>query len=714
MGRRYSSVKRAGSSRAAGGGASRASLYLPPWLVWAMLPLAGTLFWVVASAGTAAAVLVGGLLAAGSTVLTWHTYSVFAKRKDARIRWDAAITVGLACAWVMAAAAFGMFHNPHVDVWPEIWRVFEWLVKSFTLPVWGTWLAGGPIVAVCWNVRRAAMTKPEGEEQEQEQEETPLQRALNGAKVKAIAANDKGQIVGRLEADRGRQTSDDLQKLAADIESAEGLREGAVRIAKDPKDRGAADMVITPEDPLKGDTWWPGPSLPGGHLADAPIPFSIAEDLEVAVMWLNGDEEIGRNLVHYLVEGANGSAKSSAWRVAMTDALTRTAGAGVRLHGIDVSGKWQQTFGPLIQYMTSLATENREAKKLIKKLSEYVKEKQARMGAAGHTQWTKECGEPFDILWLEEGSEIAAESQELTRAAERWRSAGFMIIIVIQRASWDNLDTTTRSQLGGVTCFGVNDGGASSNCLSLPSVATDQGADPSRWGSRHPGRHYLITSITPEERMAVPHKSYRATFDQLAQALKRWCTPIRDEQGVLLAKNPDNPIEAMAYLVEKGVVDVDAESRDTLRRARAVQFGTEVDDFDDDEEMTPIPPDPDPNIVVDPSQPIRPPDAAENLRMAVPGAGGPRIPKHEFQALIQKHLETILVREGRTRTQAADVHRMRPETGWSREAVRLELVRLCEGPWTDLDEFRLRRDDKDDLGVYEIYDAKEELATVGA
>ena len=712
MARRHRSSAIPASTRATRGGASRASAYLPPWLVWAMLPLAGILFWLLASAGTAAAVLVGGLLAAGSTVLTWHTYTVFAKRKDRRVRWDAAITVALACAWVMAATAFGMFHNPHIVVWPRIWLVFEWLVKSFTLPVWGTWLAGGPIVALAWNIRRAAMTKPDGEDEQQD--ESPLQRALNGAKMKALTANDRGQIVGRLEADRGRQDSDDLQKLAAGIESAEGLREGAVRIAKDPKDRGAANMVITPQDTLEGDTWWPGPSLPGGHLADGAIPFGIAEDGEPGVIWFNGDEEVGRNLVHFLVEGANGSGKSMAWRAAVVDALTRTKGAGVRLHGVDVSGKWRQTFGPLIPYMTSLATDNKPAKKLIRDVSAYVKDKQARMGAAGHTQWSAACGEPFDVFWLEEGSEIAAESQELTRAAERWRSAGCMLIIVIQRASWDNIDTTTRSQLGGATAFGVNDGGQSSNCLSLPTVAIDQGADPSRWGSRHPGRHYLITSITPEERMAIAHKAFRTTNEQLQAALARWCTPVRDAEGRPLApRNPDNPIEAMAYLAEQGMVDVDARSRETLRRARKAQFETEDDDMNDDEEMTPIPADPDPSIVVDPSQPIRMPDAAENIPMTVPGTGGPKISKADFRALIQKHLETILIREGRTRTQAADVHRMKPETGYSREAVRQELVRLCEGPYTDLDEFRLRRDDADDLGVYEIYDAAEALATAG-
>jgi hypothetical protein len=705
MGRRYSSAAMAiASTRATRSGASRAGIYVPPWLIWLALPLAGALFWGLASAGRAAAVMVGGFLVGGSALLVWHTYSVFSRRADRRVRWDAAITVGLASLWVMAAAAFGLFHDPDVDVWPRVWMAAEWLVKSFTLPVWGAWLAGGPLVALAWNIRRAAMSKPEGEGQS-DGEETPLQRALNGAKMQAIEANDKGQVVGRLEADRGRQDSDDLQKLAAGIESAEGLREGAMRIAKDPKDRGAADFVITPHDTLTGDVVWPGPSLPGGHLADAPIPFGVAEDGEPGAIWLCGDEDAGRNLVHYLVEGANGSGKSMAWRSAIADALTRTAGAGVRLHGVDVSGKWRQTFGPLLGYMTSLATEPKAAKKLIKDLSAYVKAKQERMGAAGHTQWSRECGEPFDILWVEEGSEIAAESQELTRAAERWRSAGFMIIIVIQRASWDNLDTTTRSQLGGATAFGVNDGGQTSNSFSLPQAAIDQGADPGRWGSRYPGRHYLVTSTTPEERLAIPHKAFRTTNEQLAAALAGHCTPIRTEDGRLLSELANNPIKAMAYLVDQGVMDVDGQTRETLRRARAAETGDDLDADDEDEDMEPIPPDPDPSIKVDPNEPIRPPSAAEDIPMQVPGAGGPKIPLADFRALIQKHLETILVIEGRTRTQAADVHRMRPETGYSREAVRLELVRLCEGPYTDLDEFRLRRDDADRLGVYQIYDS---------
>jgi hypothetical protein len=688
--RRLSTATAVASARATrGGGASRASMYLPPWLVWLAMPLLGGMFWALASAGTAAAVLIGALLAVGSTVLTWHTYTVFARRKDARVRWDAAITVGLACLWVMAAAAFGLFHDPDIDVWPQVWRVPELVVKAFTLPVWGSWLGGGILVAIAWNIRRAALSTPEGEEKGED--ETPLQRALDGAKVKAIAPNDKGQVVGQLEADRGRQTSEDLQKLAPAIEAAEKLREGAVRIAKNPNDRGLADFVITPHDPLETDIAWLGPSLPGGHLADAPIPFSVAEDGELAVIWLPGNEAGGRNLVHYLVEGANGSGKSMAWRAAIADALTRTAGAGVRVHGVDVSGKWRQTFGPLIRYMTSLATTSKTAKALIRDLSVFVAEKQERMGAAGHTQWSKECGEPFDIFWLEEGSEIAGESQELTRAAERWRSAGAVLIIVIQRASWDNIDTTTRSQLGGATAFGVNDGGQSTNCLSLPSVAVDQGADPSRWGSRHPGLHYLITSTTPEERMAIPHKAFRTTNEELAAALAEHCEPIRTADG-----EPMPGVTGATTYAQHNVA-APAGRRPSAGRDPAA-------DVEDDDDMEPIPADPDPSIVVDPTQPIRPPDAAEDMPMSVPGLSGPKLSESEFRARIQQHLAAI-VTTGRTRTQAADVHRMRPETGYSRESVRLELVRLCGGPYGDLDRFRLRRDESDRLGVYEIYEA---------
>lgn len=688
MARRYSASS-SRSTRAAGSGASRAGTYAPPWLVWLTMPVFGGIFWALASAGPAASVFVGFLLAIGSAVLVVHTWLVFSKRKDNRVRWDAAITVGLACVWILATSAFGLFHNPNVDVWPDLRRVPELVVKAFTLPIWGSWLGGGILVALAWNIRRAGMTNPEGEEQKQI-DETPLQKALDGARMYAIEANDKGQVTAKLEGDRGRQTSDDLQKLAAGIEAAKGMREGAVRIAKNPDDRGAATMVITPDDLLKPDVLWKGPSMPGGHLADAPIPFSIAEDGEIGLMWFCGDEEVGRNMVHYIVEGANGSGKSMGWRAAVTDALTRTAGAGVRLHGVDVSGKWRQTFGPLIRFMTSLATDNKAAKKLIKDLSTYVKEKQERMGAAGHTQWSKVCGEPFDILWLEEGSEIAADSQELTRAAERWRSAGFMIVLVVQRASWDNVDTTTRSQMGGATAYGVNDGGQSSNSLSLPQVAIDQGADPARWGSRYPGRHYLITSTTEEERMAIPHKSPKTTNDQLEAALNDHCTPLRTADGELLA----------------GTAPVPAQSRAAAAPATGRDGDAPTWDFGDDEEMAPIPEDPDPSIVVDPLQPIRPPDPAENIPLSVPGTGGPKISKTDFRALIQKHLETILLSEGRTRTQAADVHQMRPETGYSREEVRKELVRLCQGPYTDADAFRLNRDDADRLGVYEICDAR--------
>lgn len=671
MGRRHTS--RAAVDRATRAAASRAMGFVPPWLVWLALPLFGLVFWGLASAGPASAVLVGAVLSVGSAGLTWHTYHVFRARRDRSVQIHAAATTALACAWLIGATAFGLFHRPNVDVWPQVWRIFEYALKSFTLPVWGAWVLGGIIAAVSWNIRNAAKLPDKADTHQDD--ETPLAKALQGAKLKAITVTDRGQVTGQIEGVRGEQTSDDLQKLAPDIEAAQRLREGAVRITRTAEDRGAATFVITPKDMLVTDVKWRGASLPGGHIADAPILFGVAEDGEPGEMWFPGDERVGRNLVHYLVEGANGSGKSMAWRAAIADALTRTAGAGVRVHGIDVSGKYLQTFGPLLPYLTSLATDPKQAKSLVKTLSAYVAEKQARMGAAGHTQWARDCDEPFDILWLEEGSEIAAESEALTRAAERWRSAGFMLIIVIQRASWDNIDTTTRSQLGGVTCFGVNDSGQGDNSFSLPKDAVEQGAAPERWGSRFAGRHYLITSTTPQERLAIPHRSFKTTNDELAAVLKRHAVP---------AYRPSAP-------------------------AAPAQRDTEltVDNLYDDEDggVVSIPEDPDPTIVVDPRQPIRPPDPAEDLPMRVPGTGGvgPKLSEPEFRQLIQSHLAAIIA-DGRTKTQAADVHQMRPETGYSRESVRKELVRLCDGPHTERDRFRLTRDEADRLGVYGIYE----------
>ena len=207
--------------------------------------------------------------------------------------------------------------------------------------------------------------------------------------------------------------------------------------------------------------------------------------------------------------------------------------------------------------------------------------------------------------------------------------------------------------------------------------------------------------------MAVPHRSFKTTNEELARVLAQHCVPLRDENGQLLpGVNGMSPVEAMALLAEQGKVEgLTQGEKDTLARARAAQRADASEETDDDEGMELLPADPDPTIVVDPTQPILPPRPEEDLPMSVPGAGGPKISKVDFRALMQKHLKAILD-EGRDRTQAADVHRMRPETGYSREQVRKELVRLCSGPHTDADVYRLRRDESDQLGVYELYVAE--------
>ncbi|WP_371409720.1 hypothetical protein OG423_14035 [Micromonospora zamorensis] len=640
---------------------SRALAYLPPWLVWLSLPAFALAFWLMAMPGKVAAMLVAVAvtsIAIGLAAFTFHVYG----RREPSVRLHATAFVAGSGVWVLAATVLGLFKDPQVGLWPEVWRVFPWLFHAFNWPVWCIWLVFGVGGCLTWSIRRAAVPQ-----ESQQPQESKLDKVLAGAKVfkpKEI----EGRVVAQMEVNRGEQTVRDLQASADKMAGALGVRPGAVRIAADPKDAGRAELVIVPNDPLTGEIPWPGPSAPGTSIADAPIPIGVYEDGEVASIYLCGDDSIGRALAHWLIMGMNGAGKSAGWTNAMVDALTRY---DFELWGSD-HVKGAQTFGPLQRYMAKVATTAKGAKQLFAEARDEASRRFAELGERGIQQWEKDCGFPLLLVWIEEASEVVSDSTSFVRLVERARSAGVVIVASLQRASHDNIDTSARAQLAGALCFGVRD--AMDATFALPDNVLDAGATPDNWGNRKPGYCYLVAPGIDEERWPVPLRTFRARNPQLIAVLDEWATPLRAEVSA----------PAATSLVSNGL------EGDVVDRE-------DMDSDDGEDGMEPIPPTLEPELNVNADQPIAPPTDEQNLAFGT--SSGPKLNQEQARAVVQQHLRT-LAEQGFTQTQPAHVCQMRPATTRSREWVRQELNRLCEqaGPG----EIALEREVSDVPGVYRI------------
>lgn len=612
-------------------GGARLWLYSPPFLAWAVTPAIGGILYAGTTAGREPAMGVASVLTlatAGLPAFTWHAY---AERKRS-IQIHATATAGGLVLLVDAMAAFGLAN------WP----------------VWLGWGAAG-IGALTWGIRRIAQPA----QANTNTEPSAFEKAVGGAKLgkpKVI----EGQVTARITANRGEETIKDVQARANNIGSALGIRPNGVRVIPDPDDAGAGTITIVPVDPLKHSPDWPGPSHPGTSIADYPIPFGTFEDGTVGQVWLCGDDDTGRNLVHWLIMGMNGAGKSDGWCNIIADALTR---CDVQVWGSD-HVKEGQTFGPLATFMHRVASTIPEGKKLI---ADANAERARRQRAFANSnpirkQWGKGCGFPLLIVWLEEAADLVEDSAKFTKLVKECRSAGIVILVSLQLAKHDQLDTTARSQLAGASCFGLRDSADAG--FALPDDVIDAGAAPENWGNRFPGYSYWVADGIPAEKWSMPARTFRHRAEQCAAHLDKHLTPT--------AATPATPPVPAGSGVDS------------------------TDDYDDDEDMVPMLREMDPDLVVDPTAPVGPPPV--DMPFDVPAA--PKRTTAEARAVVQQHLRALIA-EGRTHTQAADLSKMKPETGFGREWIRKEMIRLANDDPKPGDVW-LKRDEEDPPGVWEI------------
>ncbi|MCI3930269.1 plasmid transfer protein TraB [Streptomyces sp. AN091965] len=490
---------REGGSGASGVGnylLSRVKPHLPPWLGVAGVGLAGVLGherWAASPAAAVGLTLTSVAMSGGAWVI--------GKSASKQRRLHSAITTALGSAWLTAACLAGPAAGPVDDLY----------------------LMGGPALALSWNVRifmRTSDTSDAGGADGGLMEKIGLARA----QIRAAKA-EPNRATARVELDAGTQTNADMAGALPRIASALDLPASAVRYQPDPDSARRGDLVIVPEDMLAETVEWEGPSNLGGSIAE-PLVIGRYDDGSPMLLWLPGDQESGRNSTHVLIAGGTGSGKGDAALNLQTEILSRR---DVVLLMSDP--KAFQDFRPLLPGYDWAVEGGAPSETMVAAVQVAIPARTRWLGQHQYRQWEPQAareqrdpkhscrpdgracgcaGMPFMVAWFEEAANTLrfVGDDAFTGIAQEARSAGVALVISLQRPSYDQMSTSTRSSMPSVIALGCH---PDDEGFSLPDEVIAAGAHPGAWRNRKPGYCYVVSPGIDEDRYASPGRTWRFT-----------------------------------------------------------------------------------------------------------------------------------------------------------------------------------------------------------
>jgi hypothetical protein len=351
---------------------------------------------------------------------------------------------------------------------------------------------------------------------------------LNGARMRALDVKP-WRIRTEIALVRGVQTPKiifDARELMAS-QNALPLSSIIATPSRKRHDRVFLDFVL--EDTLAVVRWWPGPAAAGQSIAAAPTRFGLYEDRVYAERFgpaITADmaRALGRdekNLTHLMAEGMNGSGKSSAFRVLVTDGATRIDAEDWLIDTV----KKLQTFGQLAGAFQWFATTVPEARALVRFLADVVIGFRADyLGSHGYDNWEPGCGLPYLRVWVEEGGIVANELDKLDAVLNSARSAGVEINLSVQRAHHALVDTNVRAAFGETMSFGCK---GSDDVFAMPDELRDAGADPSQWGNRQPGKNFYAGAELDLDRQLMPDRAFNVDASTCREIIAKYA-PLRE------------------------------------------------------------------------------------------------------------------------------------------------------------------------------------------
>lgn len=464
-------------------GVSRLTPLLPPWLVGAALYPAGALTHHLWGEPGVLPWMSIGMTAAGSALsaLTWKV----SRQRKLQGRLHTTATTAFASMWMTTATITG----------PGA----EWTTNLGLL--------GGATLAVGWNIRQIIRYDETAEGGGAQRGFKAIfgaaaeKAGLEGATLKRLEVESPAKAVGQVGLEGG-DTADDLRRRLPQIESLLGLPPGSLTANEDLDDAALAQLIVSNPALLRQPVPYPGPSRPGASAGD-PVRVGLAQDGEPAEWQLVNN--------HTQVMGRSGSAKSFGgfWNFG-GEVMTRVD-AG--LFAIDLD-KGEQTIGPMRRGLHRVETTPAGAKRLMRQFYAVIRVRTDHLGERGLSTWEPGCGLTFLVLWLEEAASIMKhlDEEEFKEFARTARSAGIHLVVSLQRADFTQLPTFVRGQLS-KWCFGLEDAKDAPHGLTEAQQAA--GCSPEMWGNKQPGMAYLDGLGVPAERVAIPHRTYMWTVEQM-------------------------------------------------------------------------------------------------------------------------------------------------------------------------------------------------------
>lgn len=309
-----------------------------------------------------------------------------------------------------------------------------------------------------------------------------------------------------------------------------------IRMKTNRRNNSDVTMKVVWYDPLDKPVWWAGPRNIGKSFGEVPVVFGVREDNTPAQILLPHNDKHGKVGSHVLVEGKNGSGKSSSMLIVVGEGSTRP---DVCFWGIDLA-KGVQTFKHVAPAMDWLIVDLPSARALIKALVQVVIPARGTLLAKlGYDNWTSEVARkhniPFLVLLLEEGGVLfEALGKSFPQILMLARSVGICIWGSIQRAHHEVMDTNARAQFSEFLTFGVTD---NDDVFGMPDHIKEK-IDPAQWQNRHPGMHYHLNPLLDEDDAATPQRSFRPAEKLLRQVTGEYGPKMmRPEQTLIDALN---------------------------------------------------------------------------------------------------------------------------------------------------------------------------------
>ncbi|HEX7162905.1 MAG TPA: hypothetical protein VF223_16930, partial [Trebonia sp.] len=225
--------------------------------------------------------------------------------------------------------------------------------------------------------------------------------------------------------------------------------------------------------------------------------------------------------------------------------------------------------------------EKDDAKALLAGLQASIKPRTDYLASKGLQKWERGCGLSYVVVWLEEAPDILDALGD--KGLERWlaalkaaRSAGIEYVVSLQRADWTQMPTLARGQLAKL-CMGVAD--SSDAGFGLTELQADRNCRPELWGNKQPGMAYLDAPGIPDDRIAMPWRTWYWGDDDTRIAAHA--------AGCLADGRPLDEVTAAA--LGSGAVPEPEEDEDVVREYLTDTDEGEIDEVDTDGDEIEVP-----------------------------------------------------------------------------------------------------------------------------